>query len=118
MAPRMQDKIMAEIEKKVAELGFSFVSERHFANIGIVRIMDDSEVIITFSYDFQGAYSSLQFYPPGVQTKRPTGFADKTCIKHFRFDYARIDLIIQIDQVLRLIGDFVKDYSKEKLKIN
>jgi hypothetical protein len=76
----MQTKIMNSIKSIVKERGLDFEPEYRFSNLGEVYIRDGFDSVLSFHFQFNSDYCTLQFYPAGKKAVGTCGFTDPTCI--------------------------------------
>ena len=106
----MQKKILGALKTKAEAHGFQFVQNGSWANTGNVYIQqtDGFENVLTFTYDFQTGYCTLQFYPGDKKPVATCGFTHEDCIKHYHFDYSNTD---RINEMLGFVETHLKESS-------
>lgn len=97
----MQKKILKAIRERAEKAGLEYVEQPACANTGSVFLMDGFETKLSFGYDFQGAYASLQFYPAGKKVVRTCGFTHEDCVLNAYLRYE--DLFAEMRSIYALV---------------
>ena len=97
----MQTKILTAIRKHAEKAGLEVVDQPQYSNTGSVFLMDGFTTKLSFGYDFQAGYATLQFYPEGKKISRTCGFTDPDCVLNAYLKYE--DLSGKMQEIYKLI---------------
>ena len=83
----MQDMIFNAIKNEVENLGYDFIVQQEYSNTGKVYINKKFKSYLSFAYDFQSDYCTIQFFP--ANTKIVAGMCAKKngCILNCHINY-------------------------------
>ena len=77
----LQDKILNKLQEITERNNLEFIHNRAFSNTGIVLIMCDMDVHLSFTYNFQGRYFTMQFYPGDKEPVSTVPLTHPDCIR-------------------------------------
>jgi hypothetical protein len=83
----IQKKMMNAIKEAVQKNGLDFEPEYRFSNMGDCYIRQGFDSILSFHFQFNDTYCTLQFYPAGAKPVGTCGFTHATCIKDCYIQY-------------------------------
>src|SRR5512135_360544 len=103
---RIQDKVLKAITKAAEKAGFEVVTREQYANTGSVFLMKGLDTLLSFGYDFQGSYASLQFYPKGKKIVRTCGFTHEDCVLSTYLEYHNMaDKMTEIFGLIDMVAE-------------
>jgi hypothetical protein len=97
----MQDKILAALKEKATAAGYEMVTNFHCSNVGKAYIQPKNGFsnVLSFHFDFQTSYCSLQFYPPGIEPVGTIGFTHPKAIMDAHYlkyeETSRIEALLE-----------------------
>jgi len=104
-----QKQIMGELKEITEVAGLRWNAQYRVSNLGDTYIVDGFKSKLSFHFNFQSDYCTLQFYPEGVKPVGTCGFTDAKCIKNCYIPYINTR---KLEELFVFFKDEVKKFKK------